>query len=97
MSPDVVQVKTLPDYRLRVQFANGELKIFDMKPYLVYPAFSNLCNGNLFLSAKVSHGTVVWTDEIDISPDTLYLRGEPLNVTLDQYPNGLADWEGDLA
>jgi hypothetical protein len=25
----------------------------------------------------VAHGTVAWTDEIDLSPDTLYLRGLP--------------------
>jgi hypothetical protein len=25
----------------------------------------------------VAHGTVAWTDEIDLAPDTLYLRGRP--------------------
>ena len=40
MTPDVVQVRALLDYKLQIQFANGELNIFDMKPYLAYPAFS---------------------------------------------------------
>ncbi|MBE9175105.1 DUF2442 domain-containing protein [Synechocystis salina LEGE 06155] len=79
MTPDVVQVRALLDYKLQIQFANGELKIFDMKPYLAYPAFSDLCHDNLFLSARVDNGTVAWTDEIDISPDTLYLKGKPLS------------------
>lgn len=82
MIPDVVQVKALLDYKLQIQFADGQLKIFDMKPYLTYPAFADLCHGNLFFSARVNYGTVVWTDEIDISPDTLYLKSEPLNGTL---------------
>ena len=30
----------------------------------------------LFMRAHVAHGTVVWTEEIDLSPDTLYLRGQ---------------------
>jgi hypothetical protein len=30
------------------------------------------------MKALVVLGTVAWTDEIDISPDTLYLRGQPL-------------------
>lgn len=46
-----------------------------MKPLLSYPAFSSLTEHNLFMKAHAEHGTLVWTDEIDLSPDTLYLRG----------------------
>ncbi len=28
-----------------------------------------------FMRAHVAHGTVAWSDDIDLSPDTLYLRG----------------------
>ncbi len=97
MTPDVIQVKAVPDYKLQIQFADGQLQIFDMKPYLIYPAFADLCQNNLFLSARVSNGTVVWTDEIDISPDTLYLKSEPLNATLCQNSNGLNNLENHLA
>ncbi len=78
MTPDVVRVKPLPDYRLEVDFVNGEKRLFDMRPYLAYPAFAPLAEGSLFMKAHVVLGTVAWTDEIDISPDTLYLRGRPL-------------------
>ena len=30
------------------------------------------------MKAYIVYGTVVWNDEIDLSPDTLYLRGRPL-------------------
>jgi hypothetical protein len=79
MTPNVIQVTVLQDYKLQVHFENGELKIFDMSSYLQYPAFSDLSYDNLFARAKVLNGTVVWTDEIDISPDTLYLKGETIN------------------
>ncbi|MFI3156903.1 MAG: DUF2442 domain-containing protein [Methylococcaceae bacterium] len=78
MTPDVVQVKALSDYCLEAVFENGERRLFDMKPLLSYPAFSALTEQNLFMKAHAAYGTVVWNDEIDLSPDTLYLRGHPL-------------------
>lgn len=77
MTPDVVRVRPLPDYLLEAEFATGERRLFDMRPYLAYPAFAALTEGSLFMKAHVALGTVAWTDEIDISPDTLYLRGVP--------------------
>jgi hypothetical protein len=78
MTPDVIAVKTLPDYILLVQFATGEWRRFDMRGLLQYPAFAPLQDPALFQRAHVQHGTVAWTEEIDLSPDTLYLRGQPV-------------------
>jgi len=80
MTPDVVKVNVLEDYKIQVLFENGELKVFEMMHYLDYPAFSDLRHGDLFKCAKVLNGTVVWTDSIDISPDTLYLKGQMLET-----------------
>ncbi|TSE35234.1 DUF2442 domain-containing protein [Tepidimonas charontis] len=80
MTPDVIQVRPLPGYVLVVQFASGECRRFDMRSLLRYPAFSALQDEALFRRAHVEHGTVVWTDEIDLSPDMLYLRGQPVDV-----------------
>lgn len=79
MTPDVVRVKPLADFQLETDFANGERRLFDMRPYLAYPAFAPLAEDSLFFRAHVAFGTVAWTDEIDISPDNLYLRGTPLD------------------
>lgn len=78
MTPDVVQVQPQKDYFLEAIFSNGERRRFDLKPYLKYPAFQSLTANELFMKAHVSNGTVVWTDEIDLSPDTLYLCGNSL-------------------
>lgn len=75
MTPDVTKVKALPDYLIEAEFENGEFRRFDMRPYLDYPAFSSLKDDALFMRAHVEHGVVVWNDEVDLSPDTLYLRG----------------------
>jgi len=78
MAPDVIRVRPLPDYGLEAEFATGERHLFDMRPYLAYPAFAPLAEGSLFMKVHVVQGTVVWTEEIDISPDTLYWRGLPI-------------------
>ncbi len=78
MTPDVVSVTPLPEYQLEAVFANGEKRVLDMRPYLGYPAFAPLAEGGLFMKAHVVLGTVAWTDEIDVSPDTLYLCGRRL-------------------
>lgn len=78
MTPDVVNVAATPDFSLLAEFETGERRHFDMKPYLDYPAFAALKDPGMFMRARVEHGTVVWNDEIDLSPDTLYLRGKAL-------------------
>ncbi|SJM91723.1 conserved hypothetical protein [Crenothrix polyspora] len=78
MTPDVIQVKPKANYSIEVVFENGETRLFDMKPYLQYPAFSLLGKNNFFMNAHVANGTVAWNDEIDLSQDTLYLRGVPI-------------------
>ncbi len=75
MTPDVTKVKATPDFCIEAEFATGEIRRFDMRPYLNYPAFSALQERNLFMRAHIENGVVVWNDEIDLSPDTLYLRG----------------------
>lgn len=76
MTPDIIRVIPLPDFCLEAEFATGEIRRFDLKPYLGYPAFSPLRHIGLFMRAHVAHGTVAWSDEIDLSPDTLYVQGE---------------------
>lgn len=77
MTPDVINVVPHPDYSIVAEFESGEMRRFDMRPYLNFPAFAALKKPGLFMRAHVEHGVVVWNDEIDLSPDTLYLRGLP--------------------
>ncbi len=76
MTPDVIKVFATPDYFIQAEFETGEVRCFDMRPYLDFPAFAPLREPGLSIRAHVAHGTVVWTEEIDLSPDTLYLRGQ---------------------
>ncbi len=73
--PKVSKVQALDDFELRLEFGDGSVKYFDVKPYLHYPAFQRLKTGGLFAQAHVAHGTVVWDDQLDLAPETLYIKG----------------------
>lgn len=72
LSPDAVSVAVMADHMLRVRFANGELRDFDMKPLLARKCYHPLKNDILFQTARVSFGTVEWANGLDIDPEWLY-------------------------
>jgi len=73
MNPDVVNVKPGENYTLHLWFANGEEGIFDVKPYLDRGIFRALKDISVFNSVKPFIGSIQWSNEADICPDTLYL------------------------
>ena len=75
---DVIDVEPLPDYTLFLEFENGEKRQFDMKPLLSKKPFDVLRDFTLFAKAFVDYGTVCWPGEIDIAPETLYIRSMKL-------------------
>ena len=74
MTPDVVKVVATPDYSIVAEFETGEVRRFDMRPYLDLPVFRRLRDPAFFALAHVEYGTVVWPGAIDIAPETLYER-----------------------
>lgn len=80
----VKEVKPLDEYKLLVTFENGEVKLFDMNPYLNKGIFKELKDISLFKSAKVNFDTVEWENEADIDPETLYE---------DSIPYSMVDWK----
>lgn len=75
----VKSVQPLDNYMLRLTFADGEIKIFDVKPFLERGLFTQLKDENLFRSVHVSLDTVEWANGVDICPELMYEEGIPLN------------------
>ena len=71
----VSDIRSLPDYKLLVQFNTGETKVFDFSEILSSPAFSQLRDKEVFDSVYVDHGVPVWDGGIDIAPEYLYEHG----------------------
>lgn len=80
MNPRVLAVVPSRDYRLRLTFSNGEIGVFDCSHLLTFGVFQEFKDLNYFLQAAVAHGTVVWPNEQDICPDTLYEDSTKLAV-----------------
>ncbi|MFC1766170.1 DUF2442 domain-containing protein [Planctomycetota bacterium] len=73
MNPRVKKVTPQPDYKLEIVFSNNEQGIFDCSHLLEFGVFHELKDVNYFNKAMVCDGTVVWPNDQDICPDTLYI------------------------
>ena len=75
-----VKVEPLNDYKLRLFFSNGEIKIYDFKPNIDKGGriAELLKNKERFFTVKIVGRTAVWNftgkplDDIDICPEVLY-------------------------
>lgn len=74
MNPRVKEVKPNADYTLTIVFTNGEVRLFDVKPYLDKGIFQELRNKTIFNSVRPFLGSVQWQNGQDFCPDTLYLE-----------------------
>ena len=77
VSPKVIKVEPLEYYQLRLTFSNGEVRRFDVTPYLEKGIFTELQNIEYFQQVKLCFGGIQWPNEQDFSPDTLYLTSQP--------------------
>jgi hypothetical protein len=74
----VIQVQLLKNYILKVAFRSGDVKLFDVKPYLYKGIFTKLRDEDFFNQAYVGYDTVCWPGDLDIAPETLYDKGTTL-------------------
>ena len=83
MSPEVKAVNPNPDYTLTITFENGEVRIFDVKPYMNRSDFfGELKDLKLFNTVKPSFlGSVEWKNRQDLSADTLYLESKRAEIS----------------
>lgn len=78
MNPRIKEVRILKEYSLMLTFTNNEKKIFDVKPYLSIGIFQELVKTEVFNSVKVVDGTIQWSNNADLCPDTLYLESRQI-------------------
>lgn len=72
MRPKAIEVKPLEDYIIEVKFNNGEIKKFDVKPYLNHKVFEKLKDIEVFNTVKIAGLSIEWENGADICPDELY-------------------------
>jgi hypothetical protein len=82
ISPRIIEVNVLSDYKLLLKFDSKEQRIFDVTPYLEYEVFNPLKDNNEFNNIYIDFGTVCWKCGADLSRDTLYLKSYEYNQTI---------------
>lgn len=86
MNPRVRSARPNPDYTRTIEFANGELKVFDVRPYLDKGIFRELKDVRVFNSVRAVLGSVQWPSGQNFCPDTLYLDSVPAARSVNAAP-----------
>ena len=71
----VTEVEALPDFRLRVAFADGLTGMVDLSRLVHSPqagVFAALADSSLFAQVTLDYGAVAWPGELDLAPDAMY-------------------------
>lgn len=82
----IKSVAPLSDLRLRVQFANGTTKLYNVSPLTEqFEAFRDLEKDHLFEDVEVDAGGygVSWNDDLDLSCDEIWEHGIPIKTAFD--------------
>lgn len=80
MAAQAVSVIPLENYRLQVEFDNGEVRIFDVKPLIRGSWMGELADKAYFKTVRIGGLSVEWPHEQDICPDQLYENSVPVTL-----------------
>lgn len=78
MNPRVKAVTANQDYTITLTFTNGEIRVFDVRPYLDFGFFVELKDRRYFTAVRPCLGSVQWPNGQDFCPDTLYLASKEI-------------------
>ena len=71
----IVKVRPLQNYRLALKFADGTEGEIDVSYLVGEGVFAKWQNVDYFNDVKIgSSGELIWGDDIDLCPDTLYMK-----------------------
>lgn len=80
MKINVISVLPNSDHTILVTFSNGEVREFDVSPYMEGPWYGELKNADYFYRVQPAGRTVEWPDGQDIAPHELYELSRPVGA-----------------
>ena len=77
MIETVTSAEYVSEYKLKLGFSDGSLKIVDLEPRLTKGLYLPLRDVEYFRTFRLDEeaGTIVWDNGADVAPDTLYAIG----------------------
>lgn len=70
----IIEVKPLPNYCVFLRFASGESGNVDLSDLAGRGVFAAWLEPGFFERVAVRDGTIFWPEDLDLCPDSLYLR-----------------------
>lgn len=79
LQPKLKKVEPVLPLKLRLFYETGEVKLFDVAPYVSGPWFGELKDDAYFRTVQMLPGGtgIEWSNGQDIAPHELYERGVP--------------------
>ena len=78
---DITDAKYSIDYKLNLHFADGSSGTVDFSKYIEEGTiFAKLKDIDAFKSFGIKFGTIVWGEDLDIAPETLYVEATGKDV-----------------
>lgn len=75
--PHIIDAEYVGDYRIRVKFDDGSIKIVDLEPYTKKGGiFEPLKDKSFFKRFFIDLNTICWPNGADIAPERLYEIGQ---------------------
>jgi hypothetical protein len=77
LAPKITGVDALEDYKIKLNYETGEIKLFNVLPYISGAWYEELNNYHYFKTVHInSNGNgIQWEHGQDIAPHELYDRG----------------------
>jgi len=75
--PVVIDAAYIGDYKIEIEFDNGEKKIADCEQWLHGDIFQPLKDKTYFQKFFVDGWSIAWPNGADIAPETLYKESSP--------------------
>jgi hypothetical protein len=74
LQPKILEVKPMDKYNIMLKYETGEIKVFDVSPYIEGDWFGELADEDYFKTVKVIPGGIgiEWLNGQDIAPHELY-------------------------
>jgi hypothetical protein len=77
LPPKIKAVLPLPQAKIKLEYVDGQVRIFDMEPYLSQGVFRDLREPSLFASVHPVLGSVAWANGADVDPEVLFEDSVP--------------------
>jgi hypothetical protein len=81
LTPKIIGIEVLDDYKVKLNYETGEIKLFNVLPYISGAWYEELNNYSYFKTVHIiSNGSgIEWEHGQDIAPHELYDMGISAN------------------